>query len=45
MVIPSIVFDVLLIPRVMHPDYPDYDHFRIMSKDKLMSAFCKRPSD
>ena len=45
MVIPSIVFNVLLIPRVTHPDYPDYDHLRIVSKDELMSAFCERPSD
>ena len=41
----DIVSNVLCVLRVEHPDYPSCDHLRIVSKDKLMSAFCKRPSD
>ena len=41
----DIVSDMLHVPRVAHPDYPDYDHLRTVSKVELMSAFCERPSD
>ena len=44
MVTSNIVFEVLHVPRVAHPDYPSYDRLRIVSKDKLMSLFCKTPS-
>ena len=44
-VTPNIVFDVLHVPRVEHPDYPSCDHLKIVSKDKLISSFCERPSD
>ena len=44
-VTPEIISDVLCVPRVEHPDYPDYDCLKIVSKDKLNSAFCMRPSD
>ena len=44
-VTPEIISDVLYVPKVEHPDYPDYDCLKIVSKDKLNSAFCKRPSD
>ena len=37
--------DVLHVPRVEHPDYPECDLLRTVSKDEMISAFCKRPSD
>ena len=44
-VIPDIVFEVLHVPKVAHPDYPGCDRLKTVSKDELMSAFCERPSD
>jgi len=41
----DIVSDVLHVPRVTHPDYPDCDRLRTVSKDELISFFCERPSD
>lgn len=41
----DIVSDVLHVPRVTHPDYPDCDRLRTVFKDKLISFFCERPSD
>ena len=41
----EIVSDVLRVPRVEHPDYPGYDLLKIVSKDKLISAFCERLFD
>ena len=41
MVTSDIVFEVLHVPRVTHPDYPSCDRLRTMSKDKLMSLFCE----
>ena len=43
-VIPDIISDVLHVLRVVHLDYPGYDHLRTVSKDELMSAFYERPS-
>ena len=45
MVTPDIVFDVLHVPRVVHPDYPGCDRFKTVSKDELISAFCECSSD
>ena len=45
MVTLDIVFDVLCVPRVAHPDYPGYDHLKTVSKDELISSFCERPSN
>ena len=45
MVTLDIVFDVLRVPRVKHPNYPDCDHLRTVSKDELISSFYERPSD
>ena len=45
MVTPDIVSDVLRVPRVAHPDYPGCDHLKTVSKNELISSFCKRPSD
>ena len=44
-VTPDIVFDVLYVPRVEHPDYPGCDHLKTMSKDELFSTFCECLSD
>ncbi|KAK9992506.1 hypothetical protein SO802_027491 [Lithocarpus litseifolius] len=41
----DVVSDVLRVPRVEHPDYFSCERLRTVSKDKLMSTFCKRPSD
>ena len=35
---------MLHIPKVAHPDYPNCDHHRTMSKDELMSLFYETPS-
>ena len=43
-VTPDIVFEVLHVPRVTHPDYPSCNHLRTMSKDDLSSLFCETPS-
>ena len=44
-VTPQLVADVLHIPRVEFPDYPDCERLRTVSKDELKSTFCERPSD
>ena len=43
-VTPDLIFKVLHIPRVTHPNYPGCQCLRIMSKDELLSLFYKRPS-
>ena len=45
MVTPDIIFGVLCVLRVAHPNYPDCDRLRIVSKDKLISSFCGHPSN
>ena len=40
----DIVYEVIHIPRVAHPDYPGYDRLRIVSKDELSSLLCETPS-
>ena len=40
----QLVADVLRVPRVEFPDYPCCERLRTVSKDKLKSAFCERPS-
>ena len=44
-IIPDIVSDMIRVPRVMYPNYPSVDHLKTVSKDKLMSSFCERPSN
>ena len=44
-VTPKLVSNVLRVPRVEHPDYPSCERLRIVSKDKMISAFCERPAD
>ena len=43
-VTPQLVADVLHVPRIEFPDYPSYEHLRIVSRDELMSSFCERPN-
>ena len=40
----DIVSEVLHVPRVSHPNYPNSKHLRIVSKDELASLFCETPS-
>ena len=39
---PQLVTDVLWVPRIEFPDYPSCERLRTVSRDELMSAFCKR---
>ena len=43
-VTPRIVSKVLHVPRVVHPNYPNYERLRTVSKDKLLSLICETPS-
>ena len=45
MVTSDIVFDVLHVLRVEHPEYLGCDCLRTVSKDELISSFCEHPSD
>ena len=44
-IIPQLFVNVLRVPRIEFPDYPSCKHLRIVSKDELISAFCKRSSE
>ena len=44
-VTPQLVADVLRVPKVEFPDYPDCERLRTVSKDELKSAFYERPSN
>ena len=44
-VTPQVVADVLHVPRVEHPDYPGCEPLRTVSKDEMISAFCKHPTN
>ena len=44
-VTPQLVADVLFVLKVEHPNYPRCERLRTMSKDKMISAFCKQPFD
>ena len=41
---PQLVADMFQVPRIEFPDYPGYEHLRTVSRDELMSTFCKRPT-
>ena len=43
-VAPNIVFEVLHVPRVAHPDYSGCDRLKTVSKYNLTSLFCETPS-
>ena len=36
---------MLCVPKVEFPNYPGCDRLTTVSKDKLISAFCERPSE
>ena len=40
----QLVANVLRIPRIKFLSYPGCERLRTMSRDELMSAFCKRPT-
>jgi len=40
----DIVSNVLHVPRIAHPDYPNCERLRTVSKGKLSSRFCETPS-
>ena len=40
----ELISKVLLIPRVLHPDYPTCQRLRTVSKDILLSLFYETPS-
>ena len=44
-VTPNIVSKVLHVPRVKYPDYPDCEHLRTVSKDEMIFAFYKHPTN
>ena len=44
-VISDIVSEVIRVSKVEHPNYFGCDYLRTVSKDKLISSFCERPSD
>ena len=41
----ELVSNVLRVPRVEHLDYPGCKRLRTVSKDEMISAFCKHISD
>ena len=43
-VTPQLVADMIRVPRIEFPDYPSCERLRTVSRDELMSAFCKRPT-
>ena len=42
---PQLVANVLRVPRIEFPNYLSCERLWTMSKDKLMAAFCERPSN
>ena len=43
-VIPDLIFEVLHVPKVVHPNYRGCECLRTVSRDELLSYFCKTPS-
>ena len=43
-VTPQLVADVVRVPRIEFLDYPSYERLRTVSRDELMSSFCKHPT-
>ena len=43
-VTPQLVVDVLRVPRIDFLDYPSCECLRTVSRNELMSSFCKRPT-
>ena len=40
----DLIFKILHVPKVSHPDYPSCQHLRTVSKDELLSHFYETPS-
>ena len=40
----DLISEILHVPRVAHPDYFGCEHLETVSRDKLLSHFCKTPS-
>ena len=40
----QLVVDKLRVPRIEFPNYPSCERLRTVSRDKLMSSFCERPT-
>jgi len=40
----DLIFEILHVPWVAHPDYPSCDHLKTVSKGELPSHFCETPS-
>ena len=40
----DLISEVLHVPWVAHPNYPDYEHFQTVSRDELLSHFFETPS-
>ena len=40
----DLVFEILHVPQVAHPDYPGCQCLRTVSKDDILSHFCETPS-
>ena len=43
-VTPNLIFEVLHVPRVSHPDHPGYECLQTISTDELLSHFYETPS-
>ena len=39
----NLISEILYVPRVSHPNYPDCQHLRTVSKDELLSHFIETP--
>ena len=44
LVTPQLVADVLHVPKIEFLDYPSCERLRTVSRDELMSSFCKCPT-
>ena len=41
---PDLISEVLLVPKVAHLDYPGCERLQIVSRDDVLSHFCRKPS-
>ena len=39
----DLIFEVLHVPKVAHPNYPSCDRLRTVSRDEVISHFCETP--
>ena len=38
----ELIFEVLHVPWVDHPNYPSHEHLSSISRDELTSLFCEK---